>query len=199
MKLVGLTGGIASGKSTVSRLLAEAGARIIDADVLARQAVEPGQPAFAAVVEHFGSGVLKSDGTIDRDQLAAEVFADPGQKARLERIIHPAVAHAMAARLAEIEATAPESTVVLDVPLLFEAGMDAGLDLVVVVDAPEAVQLERLMKRSGLSRADALARIRSQMPMAEKRRRADVVIDNSGSLASTRSQVLALWRRLNRP
>ncbi|RLB97649.1 MAG: dephospho-CoA kinase [Deltaproteobacteria bacterium] len=199
MKIVGLTGGIASGKSTVSRLLAEAGARIIDADVLARQAVEPGQPAFAAVVEHFGSGVLKSDGTIDRDQLAAEVFADPGQKARLERIIHPAVAHAMAARLAEIEATAPESTVVLDVPLLFEAGMDAGLDLVVVVDAPEAVQLERLMKRSGLSRADALARIRSQMPMAEKRRRADVVIDNSGSLASTRSQVLALWRRLNRP
>ena len=199
MKLVGLTGGIASGKSTVSRLLAEAGARIIDADVLARQAVEPGQPAFAAVVEHFGSGVLKSDGTIDRDQLAAEVFADPGQKARLERIIHPAVAHAMAARLAEIEATAPESTVVLDVPLLFEAGMDAGLDLVVVVDAPEAVQLERLMKRSGLSRADALARIRSQMPMAEKRRWADVVIDNSGSLASTRSQVLALWRRLNRP
>ncbi|MBW2355699.1 MAG: dephospho-CoA kinase [Deltaproteobacteria bacterium] len=167
MKLVGLTGGIASGKSTVSRLLAEAGARIIDADVLARQAVEPGQPAFAAVVEHFGSGA--------------------------------AVAHAMAARLAEIEATAPESTVVLDVPLLFEAGMDAGLDLVVVVDAPEAVQLERLMKRSGLSRADALARIRSQMPMAEKRRRADVVIDNSGSLASTRSQVLALWRRLNRP
>jgi dephospho-CoA kinase len=197
MKIVGLTGGIASGKSTVSRLLAAAGARIIDADVLARQVVEPGQPAFAAVLDHFGSGILKSDGTIDRDRLAAEVFADPAQKAALEGIIHPAVAKAMAARLAEIEATAPRSIVVLDVPLLFEAGMDAGLDLVVVVDAPEVVQLERLMKRSGLSRDEALARVRAQMPMAEKRRRADVVIDNSGSLESTRSRVDALWRRLN--
>ena len=199
MKVLGLTGGIASGKSTVSRLLAEAGARIIDADVLARQVVTPGRPAFQAVVDHFGSGILKSDGTIDRDRLAAEVFADPGQKAALERIVHPAVAEEMAARLAEIEATAPESVVVLDVPLLFEAGMDAGLDLVVVVDAPEAVQLERLIQRSGLSRSEALARIGAQMPMAEKRRRADVVIDNSGALASTRSQVAALWRRLNPP
>ena len=199
MKIVGLTGGIASGKSTVSRLLAADGARIIDADVLARQVVAPGQPAFQAVVDHFGSGILNGDGAIDRDRLAAEVFADPAQKAALERIIHPAVAKAMAARLAEIEATAPRSIVVLDVPLLFEAGMDAGLDLVVVVDAPEAVQLERLMKRSGLSRSEALARIGAQMPMAEKRRRADVVIDNGGSLASTRSQVEALWHRLTSP
>jgi dephospho-CoA kinase len=199
MKLVGLTGGIASGKSTVSRMLADAGARIIDADVLARQVVAPGQPALAAVVDHFGSGVLKSDGTLDRDRLAAEVFADPSQKAALERIVHPAVAKAMKARLAKIEATAPRSIVVLDVPLLFEAGMDAGLDLVVMVDAPEMVQLERLMKRNGLSRAEALARIRAQMPMAEKRRRADEIIDNSGSLASTRCQVAALWHRLTSP
>jgi dephospho-CoA kinase len=196
MKIVGLTGGIASGKSTVSRWLAEAGAHIIDADLLAREVVAPGQPAFAAVVDHFGSGILKNDGTIDRDRLAAEVFADPKQKAVLERIIHPAVAEAMAARLAQIKATAPESIVVLDVPLLFEAGMDAGLDLVVMVDAPDAVQLHRLMKRNNLSRTEALARIGAQMPMAEKRRRADVVIDNSGSLASTRTQVEALWQRL---
>ena len=199
MKIVGLTGGIASGKSTVSRLLAEAGAQVIDADILAREAVAPGQPAFAAVVDHFGSRILKSDGAIDRDRLAAEVFADPGQKAALERIIHPAVADAMAARLAEIQATAPRSIVVLDVPLLFETGMDTGLDLVVVVDAPEAVQLERLIKRNGLSRDEAQARIRAQMPMAEKRRRADVVIDNGGSLASMRTQVEALWRRLTSP
>ncbi|MDD3990907.1 MAG: dephospho-CoA kinase [Desulfobacterales bacterium] len=196
MKIVGLTGGIASGKSTVSRWLAEAGAHIIDADLLAREVVAPGQPAFAAVVDHFGSGILKNDGTIDRDRLAAEVFADPKQKAVLERIIHPAVAEAMAARLAQIKATAPESIVVLDVPLLFEAGMDAGLDLVVMVDAPNVVQLHRLMKRNNLSRTEALARIGAQMPMAEKRRRADVVIDNSGSLASTRTQVEALWQRL---
>jgi dephospho-CoA kinase len=196
MKIVGLTGGIASGKSTVSRWLAEAGAHIIDADLLAREVVAPGQPAFAAVVDHFGSGILKNDATIDRDRLAAEVFADPKQKAVLERIIHPAVAEAMAARLAQIKATAPESIVVLDVPLLFEAGMDAGLDLVVMVDAPDAVQLHRLMKRNNLSRTEALARIGAQMPMAEKRRRADVVIDNSGSLASTRTQVEALWQRL---
>lgn len=199
MKIVGLTGGIASGKSTVSRFLAAAGARIIDADALARQVVEPGRPAFQAVVERFGADILKGDGTIDRDRLAAAVFADPAQRAALEGIIHPAVARAMAALLAEIEATAPESVVVLDVPLLFEAGMEAGLDLVVVVDAPEAVQLERLMKRSGLSREEALARVRAQITMAEKRRRADVVIDNSGPLASTQSQVAALWRRLNPP
>jgi dephospho-CoA kinase len=198
MKIVGLTGGIATGKSTVARLLAEFGARIIDADALAREVVDRGHPAFDAVVARFGAAILKSDGTIDRDRLAARVFADPEEKAALERIVHPAVAEAMAARLADIEAADPHGVVVLDVPLLFEAKMDAGLALVVVVYAPEAKQMERLTRRNGLSRDDAQARIRAQMPMAEKRRRADVVIDNSGSLDATRSQTEALWRRLNR-
>jgi len=198
MKVVGLTGGIATGKSTVSTMLAEAGARIIDADELAREVVRPDLPAWEAVVAHFGPGILQADRTIDRDRLGALIFQDPGLKAVLERIVHPAVAEAMAARLAEFARNAPDSVLVLDVPLLYEAKMDAGLERVIVVYAPENVQLERLIRRNGLSRAEALARIGAQMPIAEKRRRADTVIDNSGSLAATGDQVRALWRDLNR-
>ncbi len=196
MNVVGLTGGIATGKSTVSRMLAAAGAYIIDADVLARDVVQPGLPAWNAVVKSFGRQILHEDQTIDRDRLAAVVFDDPQRKAELERIVHPAVGEAMAAQLAAIAASAPDSVVVLDVPLLYEAKMDAGLALVIVVYAPEAVQLERLILRNGLSREEARARIAAQMPIAEKRRRAGVVIDNSGSLESTRQQVQALWRKL---
>jgi dephospho-CoA kinase len=197
MKIVGLTGGIATGKSTVSRILAEAGAQIIDADELARDAVRPGRPAWQAVVDHFGAGILRADGTIDRDRLGVMVFEDPECKAILEGIVHPAVAEAMAARLADIARSAPDSVVVLDVPLLYEAKMDAGLALVIVVYAPEDVQLQRLMQRNGLSPEEARARIGAQMPVAEKRRRADIVIDNSGAPEATRAQVLAVWRRLS--
>jgi dephospho-CoA kinase len=199
MRVVGLTGGIATGKSTVSKLLAAAGALIIDADQVARDVVRPGLPAWKSVVAQFGPGILTTDGGIDRDRLGAMIFNDPARKAALEQIIHPAVGAAMARQLAEIAENAPDSVVVLDVPLLYEAKMEAGLEGVIVVYAPDDIQLQRLMQRNGLSREDALARIAAQMPVAEKCRRADIVIDNSGSLEATRTQVAALWRRLNPP
>ena len=195
MKVVGLTGGIATGKSTVSRMLAEAGARIIDADRLARDVVQPGQPAWQAVANHFGPAILQPDGQIDRQRLGALIFHDPGQKAALNRIVHPAVFEAMARHLAAIEKQAPHSVVILDVPLLFESGMHQDLTEVIVVYAPESVQLQRLMARDGLARVEAAARIGAQMAIEEKRRRASVVIDNSGDPEATRAQVQRLWRR----
>ena len=195
MKVIGLTGGIATGKSTVSRMLAAAGAHVVDADQLAREVVEPGQPAWEAIVEHFGRGILLADRRIDRERLGDMVFHDPAKKALLDRIVHPAVFDAMARRLARLEKEDPGGVAILDIPLLFETGKERGLDEVVLVYAPEAVQRERLMRRNGLSFEAAEARINAQMPIEEKRRRAAVVIDNSGDLEATRKQVERLWHR----
>ena len=195
MKVVGLTGGIATGKSTVSEMLAEVGARIIDADRLARDVVQPGLPAWQAVVDHFGPSILQADGQIDRQRLGTVIFHDPGQKAALDRIVHPAVFEAMARHLAAIEKQAPHSVVILDVPLLYESAMDRDLTEVIVVYAPESLQLQRLMMRNGLTREEAAARVGAQMSIEEKRRRASVVIDNSGDLEATRTQVQRLWCR----
>ena len=193
MKVIGLTGGIATGKSTVSRMLAEAGAHIIDTDQLAREVVEPGQPAWEAIVEHFGHAILLADGRIDRDRLGDIIFHDPAQKAVLDNIVHPAVFEAMARRLAQMEKQAPDGVAILDIPLLFETGMERNLAEVILVYAPETAQRERLMRRNGLSAEAAAARISAQMPIAEKRRRASIVIDNSGDLEGTRVQVAQLW------
>ncbi len=198
MKVIGLTGGIATGKSTVSRMLAEAGAHIIDADQLAREVVEPGLPAWEAIVEHFGRAILLADGRIDRQRLGDIIFHDPGQKAVLDNIVHPAVFEAMARRLACLEKTDPGGVAILDIPLLFETGMDRGLDEVILVYAPEAAQRERLMRRNELSAEAAGARIKAQMPIVEKRCRASIVIDNSGDLEGTRVQVAQLWRNWGR-
>jgi dephospho-CoA kinase len=194
--LAGLTGGIATGKSTVSAMFAQLGCKVIDADLLAREAVAPGQPAFAAIVVEFGREVVQDDGYLDRKRLGSIVFADPERRKRLEAIVHPAVRARQEHRLNALEEEQFEGVVIWDVPLLFEVGAAAGMDRVIVVVADEAIQLERLRARDWTGEADARARIRSQMPVAEKARRAHYVIDNSRSRADTEAQVRQVHRAL---
>jgi dephospho-CoA kinase len=193
---VGLTGGIASGKSTVAEFLREAGARIVDADRIARAVVTPGRPAHKEIVAAFGRAILLPDGQIDRKRLGAIIFSDPVQQAALNAIVHPRVIEGIGAVVDRIAAESPEAVVVLDVPLLYEAGMDRDLSDVIVVYVPEALQAQRLMARDGLSAAEAMVRIRSQLPLVEKRRRATIVIDNSGSKTDARQLASALFDRL---
>ncbi len=196
MIVVGLTGGIASGKSTVACLFEELGARRIDADLLAREVLERGSPGWEEAVSRFGREILLSDGRIDRKGLAVRIFRDAEERRALEAIVHPRVREAVRRRLAEI-ARAPDAAIVLlEVPLLFETGMDRDCDRVIVVWLPENLQVERLAARDGLGREEAIRRIRTQMPLAEKCARADWVIDNSGTPAETRSRVQEIYRRL---
>ncbi len=195
MLRVGLTGGIGSGKSEVTRRLAARGAVIIDADVAARDVVEPGTTGLAAVVAAFGPQVLRPDGALDRDRLGDIVFADPAARARLEGIIHPLVRE----RMREREAAAPpEGIVVHAIPLLAEGGLAGGFDVVVVVDAPVEVQVERLIADRGMTREAALARIRAQADRSQRLALATFVVDNSGSLADLDRQVDGLWAGLQR-
>jgi dephospho-CoA kinase len=194
--IAGLTGGIASGKSTVSGFFADAGARIIDADEIARAVVRRGSPAYNEIIDFFGDSILLPDGEIDRKRLGDIIFNDPGKKARLDAIVHPRVYKRSQALIAQIAARTPEAVVILDIPLLLEAGMETGLQEVIVVYVPESLQLKRLMNRDSLDRQAAMARIHSQMPIEEKRGRASIVIDNSGSLADSRRQTLAVFSRL---
>jgi dephospho-CoA kinase len=193
MLRVGLTGGIGSGKSTVSRLLAERGAVVIDSDVLAREVVEPGTPGLSAVVAEFGDGVLAADGRLDRERLGALVFADADARARLNSIVHPLVRAASAQRLAGLP---DDAVVVHDVPLLVEAGLTDAYDLVVVVSVSPAVQLDRLVRLRGMTAEAAQARIAAQAAPAERLAVADVVLTNDGTRAELAMQVDALWRRL---
>jgi dephospho-CoA kinase len=187
---IGLTGGIGSGKSTVSRLLGEHGAVVVDADVIAREVVAPGTPGLAAIVEAFGPTVLAADGSLDRPGLAAVVFADPEARRRLDGIVHPLVR----ARAGELEAAAPADAVVVhDVPLLAETGQGSSYDLVVVVEADPAVRVARLVQR-GLTADDARARIAVQATDEQRRAIADVVLDNSGTPEQLAGQVERLWR-----
>lgn len=194
-----LTGGIASGKSTVSAMLAELGAAVVDADRVAREVVLPGRPALRRVAEAFGQAVLNDDGTLNRKKLGDIVFADEKKRKELEAILHPVIRQEMEARIDRLEKENPRRLVVADIPLLYETGLDARYPEVMVVYVPPAVQLERLMKRDGLTRTQALARLDAQLPIDEKKARADWVIDNSGTLADTRRQVLAFWRRKELP
>ncbi|MFO7708508.1 MAG: dephospho-CoA kinase [Desulfobacterales bacterium] len=196
MVIAGLTGGIASGKSTVSAVLAGAGARVIDADRIARDIVRRGTPAHQRIIAHFGRHLLQSDGEIDRGRLGAIVFEDPPARQVLEGIVHPGVREETARRLERLRREEAGAVVVLDVPLLFESGMHRGLSEVIVVYVPEAVQLERLMRRDHLPQAAALARIGSQMSLEEKRALATRVIDNSGPPEATRRQALAIYAQL---
>jgi dephospho-CoA kinase len=194
VRLIGLTGGIATGKSTVARLLAGRGAVIVDADVLAREVVEPGSPALAEIAAGFGDSVLTADGALDRAALGAVVFADPAQRRRLEAITHPRIAALMGERIAAgLASEAP--LVVADIPLLFEGDRVGLVEGVLLVDTPEEVQLRRLMLRDGIAEAAARARVAAQMPLAEKRRRATWVIDNSGTPEETAARVAAWWER----
>ena len=198
MIVAGLTGGIGTGKSTVAAVFAEAGAVIIDADEIARDVVAKGRPAWCRIVAHFGRAVLLPDGDIDRKKLGAIIFNDTRQKAHLDRIVHPHVITETEQQLKEIERLQPQAVVILDVPLLIEAGMDRDLDEVIVVYTPEAVQIKRLMRRDRLTAAEGLSRIRSQMPIEEKKMHATVVIDNSASPAVTRKRVLAVFADFQR-
>jgi dephospho-CoA kinase len=189
---IGLTGGIGSGKSTVAARLADLGATVIDADALAREVLEPGTSGLARVVERFGDGVLSPEGTLDRPRLGAIVFNDPDALADLNAIVHPLVRQ----RTAELLAQAGEDDVVVnDVPLLVETGLQDGFDAVIVVEAPIAVRLSRLVDR-GLTEHDARSRIAAQASDEQRRAVATVVIDNSGSVAELRTQVDAAWQRL---
>jgi dephospho-CoA kinase len=194
--LVGLTGGIASGKSTVSRQLAELGCHVIDADVLAREVVAPGEPALAALVEAFGREVLQPDGRLDRVRVGALVFADAAKRKRLEAITHPAIGARRQAKLDELAARGFDGIVVQDAALLIEVGGHARVDRLIVVYAEPAVQRERLMRRDGVDGAEADRRIASQMPLAEKAALAHYVIDNSDSPEETAAQVRAVHAAL---
>lgn len=194
--LVGLTGSIATGKSTVSRMFAHLGARVIDADLLAREVVMPGQPAYARIVEEFGRQVVQADGSVDRKALAAVVFADAARRKRLEEITHPAIGARQRRILSVLDEEAFEGVVIWDAALLFEGGGTAKMDRVVVVYADPEAERRRLMERDGLSDADARARIGSQMPIAEKAKLAHHVIDNSGRREETERQVRAVYGAL---
>jgi dephospho-CoA kinase len=194
--LAGLTGSIATGKSTVSRMFAHLGARVIDADLLAREVVMPGQPAYARIVEEFGPQVVQEDGSLDRKALGAVVFADAASLKRLEEITHPAIGARQQRILSVLDEEAFEGVVIWDAALLFEGGGVAKMDRVVVVYADPETERRRLMERDGLSAADARARIASQMPVAEKAKLADHVIDNSGAREETERQVRAVYGAL---
>ena len=195
MYLIGLTGGIASGKSSVAARLAERGAVVVDADKVAREVVEPGTPALAAIADHFGPGVLTADGSLDRAALGAIVFSDPEQRLVLNGITHPAVWERTRALIAEAEARDPGAVVVYDVPLLLEGKGKRPIefDLVVVVDASAATRLRRLVELRGLTEQEAKHRIDSQATDAERLAIADVVIDSDGALERTLAQADALW------
>ena len=185
--LVGLTGGIATGKSTVSDILQSLGAIVLDADVLAREVVEPGQPALATIVREFGREVLEADGRLDRKRLAAVVFAHPERRRRLEAITHPAIRERFQARLAGLEAEGYEGLVFWDAPVMIEVGGHRAMDRLVVVVADETTQRARAIGRDG-DAADVERRIANQLPLAEKVKLADYVIDNSGDRAATEAR-----------
>lgn len=193
---LGLTGGIASGKSAVARLLVELGAQLVDSDVLARQAVEPGSPALAALREAFGPQVFTADGELDRRRLREMVFHDAGARRRLNAIVHPEVARGVARELARLEGQ--DGVVVVDVPLLFETGWQALFDATLVVFVPPEVQVARLMARDKVSETQARAALSAQMPLAEKRALAQFVVDNTGTLEETRRQLQSVWLQITK-
>jgi len=195
LTVFGLTGGIASGKSTVARLMREQGVPVIDADALGHMVLEPGAAAYAEVIREFGSDVTREDGTIDRQLLGGKVFDNPERRRALERITHPAIA-ALARRGLELIAERGETLAIYEAALLVETGTYRGLDGLIVVSCPVALQLERVVARDGLGREAAAARIASQLPLAEKLQVADHVIDNSGDLEDLARATAELLARL---
>jgi dephospho-CoA kinase len=192
---IGLTGSIATGKSTVSRMLAELGAVIIDADKIAFDAVLKGKPACRKIIDFFGECILLGNGEIDRKALGDIIFNDPDKKQVLNSIVHPEVFCEMGRQVNDAEKR-PGSVIILDVPLLIESGMHKGMNDVILVYTPEDVQLQRLMARDNIDRASAMARIRSQMSVEEKRNYATIVIDNSLSVKETYGQAIKVFDML---
>lgn len=193
MLSLGLTGGIGSGKSTVSAILEELGASVVDADRIVRALQEPGAPVFEAMVEEFGPGIVASDGSLDRQAVADLVFGDDDALAKLNAIVHPAVGAAIAERLGELAET--DDVVILDIPLLVESGRD-DMAAVIVVDVDPDLAVERLVEHRGFSESDARSRMARQVNREDRLAKADVVLDNSGTPAELRAQVEALWERI---
>lgn len=196
MMNIGLTGGIATGKSTVAKLLTDKGALLIDLDRIAREVVAPGQPALDQIARHFGQAVVQPDGTLDRKRLGQIVFSDPDKRKQLEAITHPAIRATMRERMRENARLYPDRLTIVDVPLLYESGLASEFDRVVVVYVPREEQLKRLMARDKLPQEEAMKRLNAQMDIEEKRALADYVIDNGGSLDATAQQADRLWREL---
>lgn len=194
--IIGLTGGIASGKSTVSALLVSKGARLVDADVIAREIMLPGHEVLAAAVKQFGSEILSSDGTLNRGKLGDIVFQDPAALQALNNLTHPAIRREIKERMNSMEEEDPKKLTIVDIPLLFESGLENMFHEILVVYVPREVQIARLMERNGLSLEQAEARLNAQMDIEAKRNKADYIIDNSGELAHTEQQVAVLWDRL---
>ena len=198
MLLVGLTGGVATGKSTVATMFKQCGAVVIDADELARDVVKPGKAAWREIVNVFGTIVLNPDRTLNRRALGAIVFNNRSKLRRLERILHPRVEREQARLTRQAARKNPDAIAIYDVPLLFEAGVDKRVDKIIVVTADRETQIARLKKRNGLSRAEAIRRISSQMPLAKKIQRADHVLNGTLSRPSLRRQVGQLFQHLHR-
>ena len=195
--IVGLTGGIACGKSTVAEMFAARGAHLIDADRVARMVVEPGSEGLRSVVERFGSDMLDETGSLDRKKLGAVVFSDEKARADLNQILHPLIRKEMDRQKTEAMAKNDGRLIIMDIPLLFESNRSHEFDKVIVVAVQPEQQLERLQKRDGSTREEALQRIRAQMPLEEKKALADYVIDNSGTLSETAKQVDKLVQMLS--
>jgi len=193
LRVIGLTGGIASGKSFVGRQLRELGALIVDADRIAREVVEPGKPAYHMILQEFGENILNSDGSLNRQLLGRLVFADPEKLDRLNRITRPFIIAEIEKLLKYYSTSHPHRVVVLEAPLLYEAGLEKMVDEVWVVYVDFPTQLRRLMERDGLPLEEACRRIAAQLPLAEKVKRARRVIDNQGSPEETRLQVRKIW------
>lgn len=196
MTVAGLTGGIASGKTTVARMFAEEGAHVIDIDEISRFVVEPHKPAWQDIVGYFGETLLRDDGTVDRNRLGRIVFADPIKRKKLERMVHPRILKEYEERLRTIIKKNRQAVVIADVPLLMEIDMQHWFEKVILVYIPPESQIMRLVQRNGLSQQAARDRLNSQMPIEEKVRRADFVIDNRGSLEETRRQVKRVYQAL---
>ena len=193
--IIGLTGGIASGKSTVSKMLGELGLPIVDADIIARQVVERGEDAYQKIVKQFGEDILTDEGNIDRKKLGAIIFANSEKRKLLNEIVHPAVRAEMKRQIDKHSSEGHER-IVLDIPLLFESNLQSMVDKIIVVYIPKELQLQRLMKRDGSTEEEALQRIQSQMPIEEKKSLADAVLHNSGSIEETKEQLIQLFKKM---
>ena len=196
MMIVGVTGGIGTGKTTVAGMFRRMGAVVIDADEISHQLIYPGRPAWKKIVSTFGKAILGRDYFIDRKVLAKKVFSDSRRLKKLGGIIHPLVYKAIRAKIAKIKRSDPSAVVILDVPLLLESGGQKHVDKLLVVAAPHDVQLKRACGKFEIRKSDALRRIKLQMPLKEKIKIADFVIDNGGSLISTEKQARAIWKKL---
>jgi dephospho-CoA kinase len=196
MLTVGLTGGIGSGKSAAARRLAALGAVVVDSDVIAREVVAPGTEGLQAIVDEFGDDVLNADGSLDRERLGRQVFADPDARDRLNAIVHPLVRAQTAAQFVAAESRDPQAVVVNDVPLLVEVGLQNLYEVVVVVDVPLETQVERLTRSRGMPESDARARIAAQASREQRLAAANLVIDNRGDLDDLDHEVARIWEQL---